>query len=230
MAPLPSSLRALLRPIAPSLHKFLQFGPSSTSIAQFAKASGKDPPASKNSKKKKEKARKDKKKAAKSAAPVDGEQERRRFDDLVNKALDAPSPVRHVKAKEREREKELAKYGLMTQERQIELEQEKAREKAKKKAGGAIEGSEEKPPLTAEEGMRLAKEYSRLLMREERKRAAGESLRLRLKKAAIEALPPKLKDAALVPDYTPFPGLCPATLTPPIPGFHYEYDTQAEEF
>ncbi|KAJ8529252.1 hypothetical protein K7X08_036087 [Anisodus acutangulus] len=59
--------------------------------------------------------------------------------------------------------------------------------------------------LTVEDGRRLSKEYSRVLMRKHRQRQAAETTLLRLKKEAIEALPENLKAAALVPDLTPFP-------------------------
>lgn len=207
--------------------KLFELGSLSTQQAMYARAS-------KDEDVKKKKKKKEKKKEKKKGAGVETEEakDRVRFDDLVVKALNAPSPVRHVKEKERLREQEMEKYGLMTKERQIELEQIKAREKAKekekKKKGDAEEGTsvdeEGKTPLTKEEGMRLAKEYSRLLMREDRKLHAGETIRLRLKNEAIAALPLGLREAARVPDLTPFPGLSPATLTPPIPGFTYEFD------
>ena len=74
--------------------------------------------------------------------------------------------------------------------------------------------------LTVEDGRILAKEYSRVLMRKHRARQAAESNLLRLKKEAIEALPEHLKEAALVPDLTPFPvNRFMATLTPPIDGY-----------
>lgn len=83
--------------------------------------------------------------------------------------------------------------------------------------------------LTKEEGMILAKEYSRFLMKEARLKAAAENVRLRLKKDAIAALPPHLRDKALVPDFTPFPPTrIPASLTPPIPGYVEEMTRSAE--
>lgn len=65
------------------------------------------------------------------------------------------------------------------------------------------------------EEMAMAKDYSRKMMAEHRARMAGESARLRLKRAAIEALPPGLRAAALVPDLTPFPRRLAPTATPP---------------
>lgn len=74
--------------------------------------------------------------------------------------------------------------------------------------------------LTVEDGRRLAKEYSRVLMRKHRARQAAETTLLRLKNEAIEALPENLKQAALVPDLAPFPAnRFMATLTPPIEGY-----------
>lgn len=66
-----------------------------------------------------------------------------------------------------------------------------------------------------------AKEYSRLKMMEHRMMRSGESARLKLKLAAIEALPAgKLRDAAKVPDWTPFPALrMAAAFSPPRPDF-----------
>ncbi|KAE8663623.1 Detected protein of confused Function [Hibiscus syriacus] len=74
--------------------------------------------------------------------------------------------------------------------------------------------------LTVEDGRRLAKEYSRVLMRKRRARQAAETNLLRMKKEAIEELPEKLKEAAMIPDLTPFPGYrLVASLTPPIEGY-----------
>jgi hypothetical protein len=74
--------------------------------------------------------------------------------------------------------------------------------------------------LTVEDGRRLAKEYSRVLMRRHRARQTAESTLLTLKKEAIAALPEKLRAAAMVPDVTPFPAnRYMATLTPPIEGY-----------
>jgi hypothetical protein len=83
--------------------------------------------------------------------------------------------------------------------------------------------------LTKEEGMRLAKEYSRFLVKEARLKAAAENVRLQLKKDAIAALPPHLREKALVPDLTPFPPTrIPASLTPSIPGYVEEMTRSAE--
>ncbi|KAL8062818.1 hypothetical protein ABFX02_02G171900 [Erythranthe guttata] len=74
--------------------------------------------------------------------------------------------------------------------------------------------------LNVEDGRMLAKEYSRVLMRKHRARQASESMLLKCKKEAIDALPEELKEAALVPDLTPFPiNRFMATLTPPIEGY-----------
>ena len=57
-------------------------------------------------------------------------------------------------------------------------------------------------------------------MRRHRARQKAEADFLKLKKEAIEALPEKLREAALVPDFTLFPSnRLMATLTPPIEGY-----------
>ncbi|KAI6680544.1 hypothetical protein NL676_034425 [Syzygium grande] len=74
--------------------------------------------------------------------------------------------------------------------------------------------------LTVEDRRRLAKEYSRVWMRRHMARQAVESNLLWMKKEAIEALPEKLREVALVPDLTPFPAnRFMATLTSPIEGY-----------
>jgi hypothetical protein len=50
-----------------------------------------------------------------------------------------------------------------------------------------------------------AKEYSRLKMKQHREWQTDLTAKLKLKLAAIEALPPNLRAAALVPDLEPFP-------------------------
>jgi type IV secretory pathway VirB10-like protein len=244
-----SAIRRLCNPLAlRTKNSLLPPQPSflATQKAPFARAS-----VDEGVKKKKKKKEEKKKKKGGPDPSAASDKDRVRFDDLVVKALEAPSPVRYVKEKERLREQEMEKYGLMTKARQIELEQEKAKEKSLKKtkrkasssekedgAGEQVEGEEENgiagqeketAPLTKEEGMRLAKAYSRLLMREDRKFQAGATIRLRLKREAIAALPLGLQEAARVPDMAPFPGLSPATLTPPIPGFVYEYDRRGDK-
>lgn len=156
---------------------------------------------------------------------------------LYEQCLTAPCPVRYLTPKELEREAQREKLGLISKEKQRDLE-------IQKKGGAASMGVTEEPirigtpgldyislgifdadelpkyKLTEEDGEKLAKEYSKVMMREHRERRAAETALLNLKKAAIEALPEKLKLAALEPDLTPFPanrGM--ATLTPPIEGY-----------
>ncbi|KAL4458571.1 hypothetical protein ABPG75_013436 [Micractinium tetrahymenae] len=70
------------------------------------------------------------------------------------------------------------------------------------------------------EGMRRAKEYSRRKMQEHRDWQADLTLKLKLKNAAVAALPPHLRAAAEVPDLEPFPlNRQMWTETPPIEGF-----------
>ncbi|CAA7392867.1 unnamed protein product [Spirodela intermedia] len=160
-----------------------------------------------------------------------------RFNRMVDSCLTAPTPIRHLTVRQREREAEREKLGLISKERQREIDSAKA---AAKK--GSSEQEERvlmgtpgfdlislglvdveaipKYELTVQDGRRLAREYSRSLMRRHRARQAAESTLLRLKKEAIEALPEHLKAAAMIPDLTPFPvNRFMATLTPPIDGY-----------
>ncbi|TVU38732.1 hypothetical protein EJB05_12117 [Eragrostis curvula] len=164
-----------------------------------------------------------------------------RITQISDSCLNAPTPLRYLSPKERLREAKREELGLISKERQRELDMAKAKAKAKSKGtGGDDEGrvlmgppgldyislglvDEEAIPkyeLTVEDGRRLAKEYSRVLMRRHRARQTAESTLLTLKKEAIAALPEKLQAAALVPDMTPFPAnRYMATLTPPIEGY-----------
>ncbi|XP_022980123.1 uncharacterized protein LOC111479606 [Cucurbita maxima] len=157
-------------------------------------------------------------------------------EKLYDQCLNAPTPLRFLKPKDREREAEREKLGLISKERQREIEMMKM---DKSKLGvsdspsiigtmgldlitlGVVDADKiPKYELTVEDGRRLAKEYSRVLMRRHRARQAAESTLLQMKKDAIEALPEHLKAAALVPDLTPFPAnRFMATLTPPIEGY-----------
>lgn len=157
---------------------------------------------------------------------------------LYDQCINAPCPVRYLRPKEIEREAKREKLGLISKERQREIE-------IQKKGGPFTMGvitdepmrigtpgldyislgiftADELPKykVTVEDGKKLAKAYSRVLMKEHRERRVAETNLLNLKKAAIEALPENLKTAALEPDLTPFPanrGM--ATLTPPIEGY-----------
>lgn len=166
-----------------------------------------------------------------------------RITQISESCLNASTPLRHLSPKERLREAKREELGLISKERQRELDvaKAKAKAKAKSKGTGADDGDhvlmgppgldyislglvdEEAIPkyeLTVEDGRRLAKEYSRVLMRRHRARQTAESTLLTLKKEAIAALPEKLQAAAMVPDMTPFPAnRYMATLTPPIEGY-----------
>lgn len=158
------------------------------------------------------------------------------LEEMAKKCLNAPTPIRFLKPKERAREAEREKLGLISKERQREIEGLK--KQAKEGTGfekplmmgppgldlislGLVDADAiPKYELTVEDGRRLAKEYSRVLMRRLRARQKAETTLLRLKKEAIEALPEPLKAAALVPDLAPFPAnRFMATLTPPIEGY-----------
>ncbi|XP_057533665.1 uncharacterized protein LOC130811391 [Amaranthus tricolor] len=158
------------------------------------------------------------------------------LEEMAQKCLNAPTPVRFLKVKERAREAEREKLGLISKERQREMDLLK--KQAKEGTGlekpsiigtpgldlislGIVDADAiPKYELTVDDGRRLAKEYSRVLMRRHRARQKAETTLLRLKKEAIEALPEHLKAAAMVPDLTPFPAnRFMATLTPPIEGY-----------
>ncbi|GAB2291062.1 hypothetical protein Dimus_025318 [Dionaea muscipula] len=158
------------------------------------------------------------------------------LEEMAKKCLNAPTPIRFLKPKQRAREAEREKLGLVSKERQ--KEKEMLKQQAKEGTGfekplpmgppgfdlislGLVDADAiPKYELTVEDGRRLAKEYSRVLMRRHRARQKAETTLLRLKKEAIEALPENLKAAALVPDLTPFPAnRFMATLTPPIESY-----------
>ena len=164
-----------------------------------------------------------------------------RITQISESCLNASAPLRHLPPKVRLREAKREELGLVSKERQRELDIAKAKAKAKSKGTGADDGDRvlmgppgldyislglvdedaiPKYELTVEDGRRLAKEYSRVLMRRHRARQTAESTLLMLKKEAIAALPEKLQAAAMVPDMTPFPAnRYMATLTPPIEGY-----------
>ncbi|XP_074279720.1 uncharacterized protein LOC141605000 [Silene latifolia] len=158
------------------------------------------------------------------------------LEEMAGKCLTAPTPLRFLTVKEKAREAEREKLGLISKARQREMEILK--KQAKEGTGferpgiigtpgldyislGLVDADAiPKYELTVEDGRRLAKENSRVLMRQLRARQKAESNLLRLKKEAIEALPEPLKAAALIPDLTPFPSnRYMALLTPPIEGY-----------
>ena len=162
-----------------------------------------------------------------------------RITQIADSCLKSSTPVRHLSPKERLREAKREELGLISKERQRELDIAKAKAKSKGTSGGDGDRVLMGPPgldyislglvdeeaipnyeLTVEDGRRLAKEYSRVLMQRHRARQTAETALLRLKKEAIAALPEKLQAAAMIPDMTPFPATrYMATLTPPIEGY-----------
>ncbi|KAJ7951251.1 Copper ion binding protein [Quillaja saponaria] len=141
-----------------------------------------------------------------------GSLERQEREKLYDQCLNAPTPIRYLTEKQRAREAEREKLGLMSKDRQRELEimkNNKGLEVSETPIAmgppgldlislGLVDEDEiPKYELTVEDGRRLAKEYSRVLMKKHRARQAAESTLLRLKKEAIEALPEHLKAAAL---------------------------------
>ncbi|WVZ92781.1 hypothetical protein U9M48_038821 [Paspalum notatum var. saurae] len=152
---------------------------------------------------------------------------------ISESCLNASTPLRHLSPKESLHQAKREELGLISKERQHELDMAKAKAKSKSK-----EEAIPKYELTVEDGQRLAKEYSRVLMRRHRARQrlakeysrvlmrrhrarqTTESTLLKLKKEAIAALPEKLQAAAMVPDMTSFPAnRYMVTLTPPIEGY-----------
>ncbi|KAL3517242.1 hypothetical protein ACH5RR_024144 [Cinchona calisaya] len=168
-----------------------------------------------------------------SAQKDGGPRRKSEFDDLVDECLSSTSPLRFLKPKEKAREAEREKMGLKN--KAMEEQEMKWKKMGKEFDSPFLMGTPgldlitlglvdaDKIPkyeLTVEDGRRLAKEYSRVLMRKHRARQAAESAFLRCKKEAIEALPEGLRAAALVPDLSPFPAnRFMATLTPPIEGY-----------
>ncbi|KAF6994556.1 hypothetical protein CFC21_011226 [Triticum aestivum] len=162
-----------------------------------------------------------------------------RITQIAESCLKSSTPLRHLSPKECLREAKREELGLISKERQRELDIAKAKAKSKGTIGGDGGRVLMGPPgldyislglvdektiptyeLTVEDGRRLAKEYSRVLMQRHRARQTAESTLLSLKKEAVAALPEKLQAAAMVPDMTPFPAnRYMATLTPPIEGY-----------
>nr|XP_043618877.1 uncharacterized protein LOC122590770 [Erigeron canadensis]XP_043618878.1 uncharacterized protein LOC122590770 [Erigeron canadensis] len=165
-------------------------------------------------------------------------QRKSQLEVMVDGCLQAKAPVRFLKPRERAREAQREKMGLLSENRKLEIANfRKSAKTGKDEAAngsgrigpdgldlitlGVVDGEKiPKYELTVEDGMKLAKEYSRILMRKHRARQAAETGLLKCKKEAIEALPDKLKEKALVPDLEPFPAnRFMATLTPPIEGY-----------
>ena len=96
--------------------------------------------------------------------------------------------------------------------------------KKKKKQALTSQPPAPPPPLSAEEALeatQMAKKYSRAKIAAHRQRQRELARKLELKLAAVAALPEgPLRDAALEPDYAPFPSSRAVwTDTPPIAGF-----------
>ncbi|KAJ0239397.1 Copper ion-binding protein [Hirschfeldia incana] len=156
-------------------------------------------------------------------------------DHLIN----PPHPVRYLRPKDRDREAMREKLGLISKARQREIDIQKklgpftARAVSEEPIRIGYAGfdyvalgifTEEELPkykVTVEDGRRLAKEYSRVLMKEHREKRAAEIGLMKMRKDALEALPEKLKKAALERDTTtPFPVIRgAATVLPPVEGY-----------
>lgn len=192
---------SLLRPTLPPApaHRFLLGAP--VSGTPKGKARLKSIVAAKKFKKNKDKGGSDDKKGAKGRfQPV----KHRRVIDRLNTKL-------------RRREAVREKLGLVSKLRTRDLEVQKVKSEAAKadpEDGPTIMGLQgmtlpllglvdiaavPKYRLTVEDGRVLAKDYSRLLMMWNRQRHMAETQLMELRKKAIEALPDKLKRAALLP-------------------------------
>lgn len=166
-----------------------------------------------------------------SAASEGGPKKRSENDELIALCRTATSPLRHLKPKEKAREAEREKMGLISAaNKQAKENLKKYHEKFKDPIPmgppgldyitlGVVDADKiPKYELTVEDGRRLAKAYSSFLMKKHRARQAAESKFLKLKNEAIAALPEDLRAAALVPDDAPAPRFL-LTLTPPIEGY-----------
>lgn len=158
---------------------------------------------------------------------------------ITDHCINPPHPFRYLRPKDRDREAQREKLGLISKARQREIDIQKklgpftpARvtdEPIRIGVAGldyvalGIFTEDELPKykVTVEDGKRLAKEYSRVLMKEHREKRAAEIGLVKMRKAALEALPEKLKKAALERDTTtPFPVIRgAATVLPPVEGY-----------
>ncbi|XP_013637885.1 PREDICTED: uncharacterized protein LOC106343262 [Brassica oleracea var. oleracea] len=158
---------------------------------------------------------------------------------ISDHCINPPHPVRYLRPKERDREAQREKLGLISKARQREIDiQKKLGPFTTARAtdepirigvagldyvalGIFTEDELPKYKVTVEDGKRLAKEYSRVLMKEHREKRAAEIGLMKMRKAAFEALPEELKKAALERDTTtPFPVIRgAATVLPPVEGY-----------
>lgn len=147
---------------------------------------------------------------------------------MAESCLAAPAPLRRLSPNDLRREAERARLGLLSPASAARAASPPPAEPFPMGTPGldyvslGLVDADEIPAyeLTAEDGQRLAKECSRVLMRRHRARQAAETGILRLRKEAIAALPARLREAAMVPDFAPFPAdRFMATLTPPIEGY-----------
>ncbi|CAN6986551.1 unnamed protein product [Brassica rapa subsp. trilocularis] len=159
---------------------------------------------------------------------------------ISDHCINPPHPVRYLRPKERDREAQREKLGLISKARQREIDIQKklgpftktrATDEEPVRIGVAgldyvalgifTEDELPKYKVTVEDGKRLAKEYSRVLMREHREKRVAEIGLMKMRKEALEALPEELKKAALERDATtPFPVIRgAATVLPPVEGY-----------
>ncbi|KAK1272347.1 hypothetical protein QJS04_geneDACA005963 [Acorus gramineus] len=156
---------------------------------------------------------------------------------LVESCASAPSPLRHLSPADRLREAERERLGLASGDKRRSDDGKSAplSDEGDRPTMGTpgmdwislgLVDADQVPEyeLTAEDGKRLAKEYSRVLMRRHRARQKAETQFLRLKEEAVAAIPEgRLREAAMEPDFTPFPARPIAALTPPIEGYQERF-------
>ncbi|KAF8096146.1 hypothetical protein N665_0317s0052 [Sinapis alba] len=167
-----------------------------------------------------------------------GEEAGKEKGTISDHCINPPCPVRYLRPKERDREAKREKLGLISKARQREIDIQKklgpftttrvTDEPIRIAVAGldyvtlGIFTEDELPKykVTVEDGKRLAKEYSRVLMKEHREKRVAEIDLMKMRKAALEALPVNLKKAALERDTTPFPAIRgTATVMPPVEGY-----------
>ncbi|CAH8345783.1 unnamed protein product [Eruca vesicaria subsp. sativa] len=156
---------------------------------------------------------------------------------ISDPCINPPCPVRYLRPKDRDREAQREKLGLISKARQREIDIQKklgpfttrsTQDPIRMVFSGfdyvslGIFSEEELPKykVTVEDGRRLAKEYSRVLMKEHREKRAAEIELVKMRREALEALPEDLKEKALERDTTTFPVIRgAATVLPPVEGY-----------
>lgn len=168
-----------------------------------------------------------------SSAPKGGPRITSESEALVDEVLLATAPVRFLTPKERARDVEREKMGLISKAREEEKKKLKKHQKTFSSPFiigtpgldlitlGVVDADKiPKYELTVEDGSWLAREYGKVLKLKSNESYGAETALIKLKKEAIEALPEHLRMHALSIDSSNFPGKkLMATVTPPIEGY-----------